>query len=80
MIFLVYHVYDVDGGFGDAISKKDLVAAFKTEDLAKQFVEKYSNDEVYEIPYDELHSGLLVYEPLEVFESLDNVTFINKIK
>ena len=40
-MFGVFHKYDVDGGFGDAVSERDLICVFKTAEEANDFVEKY---------------------------------------
>ena len=53
-IYNVYHVYDVDGGYGDAVPTESLVASFESEMDAKEFVQTYSNPFVYKKPYEEL--------------------------
>lgn len=53
-IYSVFHLYDVDGGVGDAIACEDLVASFERETDAKKFAEKMSNPHVYASPYDDL--------------------------
>lgn len=53
-IYNVYHVYDIDGGYGDAVREKDFVAAFVSETDAKAFVEKYNAPYVYDEPYNSL--------------------------
>ena len=58
-MFGVFHKYDVDGGFGDAISNEDLICVFKTVEEANDFVEKYENPHVYDVPYNELWCGTL---------------------
>lgn len=65
-IYNVYHEYDTDGGFGDAISQSDLVATFATETDAKEFVEKYSKPYVYDRPYAALYCNLLVISETEI--------------
>lgn len=65
-IYNVYHEYDTDGGFGDAISQSDLVASFANEDDAKAFVEKYSNPIIYDRPYAELWCNKLVISETEI--------------
>ena len=59
-IYNVYHEYDTDGGFGDAIAQSDLVATFATETDAKAFVEKYSKPYVYDRPYAALYCNQLI--------------------
>lgn len=58
-MYAVYHVYDVDGGFGDAVERDDMIAIFPTEELAKAYVAKWNNPHVYAVPYQELQCGLL---------------------
>ena len=65
-IYNVAHVYDVDGGFGDAISSEDFVAAFESREDAEAFVAKYSKPYVYEKPYNELWCNHFVIVETEV--------------
>lgn len=65
-VYNVYHVYDVDGGFGDAVETDVLIATFENEDDAKAFVEKYSKPEVYDRPYSELWHHKLVISETEI--------------
>ncbi len=41
-VFLITHVYDVDGGFGDAIAREKVVAATVDRKAAYSCVEKFS--------------------------------------
>ena len=63
-IFGVFHVYDVDGGFGDAVGCKDLLCVFASKEEANAFVKTYSKPHIYEVPYLELECGRLVVEEL----------------
>lgn len=65
-IYNVYHAYDVDGGFGDAVYEQELVATFENEADAKAFVEKYSDPYVYDNPYDELYCNQFTIEAVEI--------------
>ena len=65
-VYNVYHEYDVDGGFGDAVNKSVLVATFESEMDAKAFVDKYSNPYVYDRPYAKLYCNQLVIEEMEI--------------
>lgn len=49
--FGVFHLFDVDGGFGDSISKEDLICTFNSEEEAKNFIKKYEKPHVYDFPY-----------------------------
>ena len=46
-MFGVFHEYDTDGGFGDAISQKDLICIFETLEKAEEFKKKYENPHVF---------------------------------
>ena len=59
-VYIIRHFYDVDGGFGDAIETEKIIAIFKTEEEAKEFVKKYENPHVYDTPYSDLYCGRLV--------------------
>lgn len=65
IVYVVEHLYDVDGGFGDAISENDIVAAFETEEEAEAFVAKYSDVHVYDRPYASLRCGELAVTTIE---------------
>jgi len=69
--YSVFHNYDVDGGFGDAVSCTDLVAIFESKVDAEAYVEKYSNPHVYDKPYTELWAGELHIEESEIIMHKD---------
>lgn len=69
-IYEVKHEYDVDGGFGDAVSCSDTIAIFSTEEKAYEFVEKYSNPHVYDSPYADLSCGYLSIKEIEIDKPL----------
>ena len=70
--FLVYHVYDVDGGFGDAVGQKDCVGMIEaTDEEATRYVEKYSRQYTYDHPYSALTAGTIVLEELPQLLDLD---------
>lgn len=64
-MFLIYHEYDVDGGYGDAVPCRDLLYIVDDETVAKDYVERFSNEYVYDRPYADLMAGKLVYEEYE---------------
>lgn len=66
-MFGVYHLYDVDGEFGDAVCKEDLIALFACEDDANKFVLDHQNPHVYDRPYCDLVCGELVVRPIHVY-------------
>lgn len=54
-LYIVRHIYDVDGGFGDAISNENVVGVVRcTEEEIKNFENKYGKTEVYDVPYADL--------------------------
>ena len=65
-IYEVVHLYDVDGGFGDAIGREDVIARFAEESKAKEIVEKYAKPHIYEKPYASLYCGELVVHEVEL--------------
>ena len=65
-IYNVYHLYDVDGGFGDAIPKSEMVAIFESKADAEAFVEKYNKPYVYDKPYDTLWCNEYVVTETEI--------------
>ena len=62
----VYHIYDIDGGFGDACYNESKVATFESKADAEDFVERFENPHVYGTPYDELNCGTLEIRESEI--------------
>lgn len=56
----IFHIYDVDGGFGDAVSCSDLLFVTDSEEAAEAYAQKWSCQHVYDEPYAELERGLLI--------------------
>ena len=70
----VFHEYDVDGGFGDAIPQRDLVGtAFASEYEVDQYLKKWDKPEVYEKPYASLYNHGISVERAEVSPSLEEI-------
>ena len=65
-IYQVVHQYDVDGGFGDAIPRVDVLEVFESKKNAEKFVEKFGNPHMYDKPYHELWCGNLFIKEIEV--------------
>ena len=63
MIYGVYHLYDVDNGFGDPIPQRDLLCTFLNKEEAEKFAKEYENEHVYN-PYADLYCGTMVIEEL----------------
>lgn len=65
MIYGIFHCYEVDGGFGDAVLMEDLLFVTDSEEIAKAYVEKWSHPYIYDRPYSYLTCGELRYGQLE---------------
>lgn len=79
LVYIVKHLYDDDGGFGDAIWNEETVAVFSSEELAKRFVEErfeIHETTIYDHPYADLTFGTFSIKPMEVFESLEAISSI----
>lgn len=63
-IFGVFHKFDVDGGFGDAITEEELICTFDSFEKAEEFKKKYEDPHIYECPYDDLECGELIVREL----------------
>ena len=63
-MYAVYHVYETEGEFGDAIGQEELVALCDNETLAKEWAKKFDRTHVYDKSYDELHCGTLLVRSL----------------
>ena len=67
MLWNIYHHYDVDGAYGDAVGQVDHIATIEaTEEEVKAFVEKWHKPIIYDIPYSELICGWIEAEPVEI--------------
>ena len=53
-VYVIKHIYDEDGGFRDPVCVSDVLGFCTSEDKAKEICEKYSNEHVYDVPYQEL--------------------------
>ena len=71
-LYGVYHVYDVDGGFGDAVSCCDLIGTTTSKEDAEEFVRKYNNPHVYSSPYDDLMCHELIIQELKSLNLSEN--------
>ncbi|MDI6667068.1 hypothetical protein QMA56_05005 [Leuconostoc falkenbergense] len=61
-IYLVYEDTDVDGGFGDAVETKNVVAVFRNKEKAHEYIKKNDNPHIYDRPYNDLYTGGLHIE------------------
>ena len=65
-VYEVVHIYDVDGGFGDAIGNEDVIAIFDDKEKAYEFANKYDNPHIYGTPYADLWCGKLRVNEKEI--------------
>ena len=65
-IYLILHVYTVDGGFGDAIWVEDFIGSFTDKNKAYQYVNDNSHPLIYDKPYNYLQFGKLVVKEIEL--------------
>ena len=63
-LYAIYHVYDVDGGSGDAVPTETCLGIIEGEEEAKAYVAKYSKPKVYAVPYSKLYHHELYYRPI----------------
>lgn len=76
-VYIVKHVYDVDGGFGDAICVSDVLCGFTNKTEAEAFVGAYSKPHVYDRPYSNLTCGDLVIDVLTMIPpSVDDMWWL----
>lgn len=72
-IYQVIHEYDVDGGFGDAIPKSDVITMFSTKEMAEDFVKKYAKPHIYAQPYDKLKCGDLEIREVKIDQDISEI-------
>lgn len=70
-IYEVVHMYDEDGGFGDAVQVSDVVARFSDKTKADEFVEEYADPHVYDKPYADLDCGYLKVREVELDKAIE---------
>ena len=58
-IYMIIHQYDVDGGFGDAIPREEVLWTTTSKALAEAYVAKWNDTFVYDQPYADLEKNTL---------------------
>lgn len=54
-LYSIFHAYDLDGGFGDAVPTEDLVGVVEaTEEEITKFLEVWDKPRIYDRPYSDL--------------------------
>ena len=69
-VYIIYHDYDVDGGYGDATDQHEILWICKDEEEAKAYIERWNKPEVYDNPYDSLYKNALHYEEHDLYEHI----------
>lgn len=73
-LWAIYHEYDLDGGYGDAIPSSEMVGiVMATNDEIADFIKKYNKPIVYDKPYNELCCHVIRVEKIDIIYSLDEV-------
>lgn len=70
-LYVIKHIYDVDGGFGDAIHSEDILFTTLDKNLAEAYISKYSHPVVYDRPYNDLYHGQLTLTTIPFIHSMD---------
>lgn len=70
-VYDVIHLYDEDGGFGDAVGCEEKILTFEKKEDAEKFVELFSKSRVYDKPYMRLYCGELEIREAEVLDTPD---------
>lgn len=70
-VYNVVHLYDVDGGFGDAVPRQETVFTFENREDAETFAKEFQNRHIYNEPYDPLECGRLEVKPVEIITTDD---------
>lgn len=66
-MYIIKHVYDVDGGLGDAIEREDVVGVVDcTKAELDAFLKEYNKPIVYDEPYNWITCHTLIAEEIEV--------------
>lgn len=65
--YIIKHVFDVDGGFGDAVRTEVVCGVVKaTEDEIIDFLNKWDKPRVYDRPYADLYDHHIVAEKIQI--------------
>ena len=72
-IYIIYHNYDVDGGFGNAIPRCDVVGCVSTKEEAIRWCKANENPHIYAKPYSYLVCGIYGVREIEIVDSLPDI-------
>jgi len=70
-VYNVVHIYDTEGGFGDAVREERVVESFEKKEDAEQFIREFSDPKIYAIPYHSLACGWLVIRETKIVSHSD---------
>ena len=70
-IYVVKHIYDVDGGYGDAVYNEEIVFITSNKEEAEAWVEHWDHSFTYNTPYAELTCCSFSVEEMDVMDHID---------
>ena len=70
-VFNVFHLYDEDGGFGDAVGQEELIASFENKSDAEEFANLLSNPHAYNKPYADLSCGYIEVREVDIISHVE---------
>lgn len=73
-IYTVYEMYDVDGGFGDAVTQTRDICTFANKEDAYAFKEKFNKPFAYYRGYSDLWCGTIKVKEIEILDKFDTNT------
>lgn len=72
MLYNIFHCYDVDGEFGDAVPKQELIGLVEATDKeVNDFLNLWNKPRIYDTPYDALYEHIVIAEPVKICELSD---------
>ena len=72
-LYQIVHMYDVDGGLGDAVTQESVVGIVSaTEKEIEEFLKEWDRPEIYSSPYQDLYRHHVFAKPIDV-KSLDEI-------
>lgn len=70
-VYAVNHIYDEDGGYGDAVTCCDTVFITSNEKLAYDYVNKWNHPIIYDTPYAALGAYRFEVEEIDILDTVD---------
>lgn len=73
-LWVISHVYDTDGGFGDSIPTEELLVVVKaTDEEIQAFLDKYDKPYVYDTPYANLYCHGILARAVKVVDDISTI-------